>query len=690
MAQSIKLKMRGAPHIYMGLKEVKALQSGDVPKLLVSGIQSPEEEYCLHVADGRITEEFAPITLDTCTYGVAAFDGRDLWRYNRNLQLQLVVAMDAKVRPLCVEVRDGSSKNGGELQLNICNLSLQEGDGRSQWFFEANDQLRSGLKAPEDSRFCLTFEGTKAGMMDLQKEGEGISARASSSASDSHGAESGIDGKTTTYWSSMAFTDSGPHLVEYSIDLGARQRLSKIQVDWEYPPFTYDVELSDDNEHFAVAESNFANASNTTIDDVGGTQARYVKLKLKQPHPTLGYLPLPGGLGTKQYVYGIRTAKILVNRLKPVVKDCRETAKSDDMRDKFFRVSTGDIDTFAMRKMLAAEGDVKSRMRALSYAVGHVLDTVPKAEECSKENKKDLKDVEDDHKVLQGMGLELRTLEENQLRNSQLKGSLMNAGDARNIPGASCSAIKRRTPTAVTGFYFVEPPCTKEPLRAFCDMEAGVTRVILHRKSQPGLSSKISSVDDVIRTCAEVGLVPVTLKSPADVKQLTNALELLDAIPRPGSLVPMAFDFGCVTGQCEGTWKSAFDRTDVTSSLTNAASAESILSSFGMPVGGVMGGDHDEELGFAKWTNLTASDVSALVCEFPESPSTFETAPISCDTTGEDDLFDLNDVITTVNVICPQHCRDTSEAMVFGNQIYHPSSSICRAAIHMGLKSSSE
>lgn len=46
-------------------------------------------------------------------------------------------------------------------------------------------------------------------------------------------------------------------------------------------------------------------------------------------------------------------------------------------------------------------------------------------------------------------------------------------GDTKALAAEDCYAVKNRNPSATSGFYWLNPRCSPQPFRAWCDMEAG-------------------------------------------------------------------------------------------------------------------------------------------------------------------------------------------------------------------------
>ncbi|KAL8273505.1 hypothetical protein Esti_002571 [Eimeria stiedai] len=101
-------------------------------------------------------------------------------------------------------------------------------------------------------------------------------------------------------------------------------------------------------------------------------------------------------------------------------------------------------------------------------------------------------------------------------------------GDSVNTPAEDCFEAKASDPEASSGFYWILPPCAPQPLRVFCDMLTSTSMYFWRNdRGISGQMSKVHSVPSLRLRCAEKGLEPLVLSSPAQLRALRVALEQL-------------------------------------------------------------------------------------------------------------------------------------------------------------------
>lgn len=147
-----------------------------------------------------------------------------------------------------------------------CIRSLEESDGRSNWIYQPNAQLK--LEKP--GFFCLTQNGphgSTPGVKDVATA-FGALAKSDSSAGAGHESDKVLDRDVNTFWASGVFPDVEEHPVALDLDMrkfnfsttflgqikdkntGKKTVVSAVRIDWEYPALEYTLGVSDDGAKF--------------------------------------------------------------------------------------------------------------------------------------------------------------------------------------------------------------------------------------------------------------------------------------------------------------------------------------------------------------------------------------------------------------------------------------------------------
>lgn len=765
----IKIVARDPIADYIGIALVSPLPGGLPIFSLVNGITLEAggtasiggggREQCLTVSDGDFRAG-APVALEDCIVGAAAGDGRELWIETPDKRLLSVADQD-----LCLAARNGlASPDDSQLVVDNCRVAREFGDARDIFNFAPNAQIEISL-APTT---CVYPRGERAGFTNLLKQqqqqqqsggtssskqsdqeseagsegGSGFALSASSVMDTEHEAANAASASSDSFWASQAFPDASSHNVYYQIDFLSVREMNKIEIEWEYPPLTYSISLSKDGTNFGSVERVDANPLNHTMDDLGHQSARFLRVEMYRPHPTLGRLATSAE-AAPSFVYGIIHVSVLAHRLTVGLADCAVAARADDARDKFFRVTTSHFDSALATAAAGAGKEFSGATDATERAVAAVAAAVDKMKPCADESTSvsallspRLKKVhEESLHTLAGLD---RTLLQNRpiYSLSSLGGNSHSLGLSAENPASSCAQV-RDSAIGMNGFYFIQGPCFPEPLRIFCDLDNTVG--FFFDNTTVGLINRDgASLDKLALACASRGLEPLTLRGPKNVELLRNVLAangVDPAVPpapvraadtassgtdttggsdtgessdddedNPG-FIPLAFDLACeATGLCSSTFVEPNGFSDVTGILAPHLNAESA---------GTAESRVANSIGFASLepNGLTVSDwrsanLAGIFCSATSVSSPFIfNALLACDQTVADDrgVFRGSVRNTSFRLTCPDSCFASNTASnvlsngmsssnerslnIYGgdDDLYSDTSALCLAARHAGL-----
>lgn len=676
-AMSIKIGLKNARHKYFGIREVKLIGGGNPYFLLLSGISS-EEEMCLQVEEGLINNDNTSIILDSCTNALASGDGRELWKTNSNNQ----VISAFSDPPKCLSVVNLDDLENNKIVLYDCLRALEDGDGKSNWIFESNSQIR--LQKSGDA-FCISQKniyGNIPGIHDILLNLD-VSIYSNSTLDDDHNPDNTIDGNLNSYWASATFTDNYDHLVYLVLDLNKITDLSRIKIYWEYPPLHYNISVSTDNQNFTVVSENLANPSYITVDSLKNMETRYIKISMIKTHPKHGELG-------DNFLYGIRSIEVQANNLETVINHCRDAANSDDARDKYFVEYITEFDKDLTNKLINLEDDVTKNVSSISDNLSKLEELLPNIETCLEEKKtydEELKESKEKANDLNNKLSLLTSVNVNTLDSDILKLGIL-PGDSYNFPANDCAVIKNVQENPLSGFYWIKPKCSPEPLRVYCDMDSS-TSIYIWNGNPPKspdhlITNMINSVNDIRQHCAEVGLQPLILRSKNQLNSLIISLKKIGYSLNGKVNIPLAYDYSCDHGSCSGRFHDLLNGNIDISTLIYLKASESPDSTKVRQTAGI---SYDD--GSFKFFNLETSDISAIVCSTnsTENDSALQYLSINCETTGMEDSFH-SIVNTNIVVLCPLGCDDEKyhDASIYGSRgTYSDNSSICRAAIHSDI-----
>ena len=151
-----------------------------------------------------------------------------------------------------------------------CDASDKRGDSRSVFELRGDGQVKLG----QDGQFCLSQHGVTAGRRNVASQ----AAAAASSTADavSHGAGMAVDGRSSpSYWASQLDVAADP--VEFSVDLGRREKLQYAEIAWEFPAKAFSILLSEGDAHWMEVFATDVNTLSLTRAPLGSKFASKVK-----------------------------------------------------------------------------------------------------------------------------------------------------------------------------------------------------------------------------------------------------------------------------------------------------------------------------------------------------------------------------------------------------------------------------
>ncbi|EDO08197.1 LCCL domain family protein [Babesia bovis T2Bo] len=666
-AKFVRLTLRGPINEYFGIREVHIVGAGNPLFVIKSGISSPLGEMCLQLEEGR-RDNNTRVILDLCTYAIAAADGRDLWRHDSRQRLVSAVTKP----PKCL-----TSVNPNKIGPLVIADCKDDGDDQCRWEFLGNGQI--SLKNATD--LCMTQSDVysdKAGMGDLLQIMKKKVKLIASSTADRHKVESIMDENVKTYWASNLFLDSGVHTVTITIDFGEITRAAKVRIDWEYQPVTYTVEGSTDNIVFKELARNMSNADHVTIDTLEDRDFKQLRLVMLRPHHTYG--KVEGG-----YVYGIRQLQVLSSNLETVVGDCRAAANTPDARDKYFVSYVSAFEPALAHEIKNMENEIHGITGEVIDDMATLGDTLDETDTCMQEKKEYDKTLEQIHTRETAMWKQIQMSSLCSKQNS-VDVTYSTIGETMKTPAEDCYSIKQQSKGVTSGFFWIQPQCSKHPLRVYCDMGSQTSMLIWDGKnggSGPQALHNLTSPQAIRYQCAAYGLEPLIIKSKHQVDGLREALFLMGFERKADHYIPLAYKFG-----------NAHKFRDLMNIYTFMTES-SIVGTKTPPEQPAMQGGHSLEhnaaglslaTGEIEVFDLETANIAAIVCSTNVTEDNVTPIPIKCD-----DRIDKNEKLvgntnTNIVVSCSEHCADKTELPVYGTDgVYSDRSSICRAAIHAGV-----
>lgn len=266
-----------------------------------------------------------------------------------------------------------------------------------------------------------------------------------------------------------------------------------------------------------------------------------------------------------------------------------------------------------------------------------------------------------------------------------------NIGTSEKNPALDCSQIREISKTKKSGFYYIKPNCSLNPFRVFCDFSIqsqGLSFFIFNNNQSPNTrieTLKIETVNDIRYHCATQGLFPIELRNKDTGKRIAQILSSFGwDLARP-MVIPLGYDYNCDRGACKKFYNSM-----------NKKDSMPIIPFLFKSISGQLKDSVDSKnsIGFGydnnanpTFFNLKEVNVTALVCSTNDFDNYDDPSVVRL--TCSDNLISSPKLDVRINdeikVKCPSFCAQELNSVLIGTSTYTGSSSICRAAIHLGI-----
>lgn len=413
-----------------------------------------------------------------------------------------------------------------------------------------------------------------------------------------------------------------------------------------------------------------------------------------------------------QPAYGIESIYIGYNALS--LKSIDKTKKASkyttfDLDQQFYRSSNNfkDADSVMQKLSQTFEQEV-SVYKTLSSSIKYVAKAKSKAQDMvSKLNEaKDKIGKEVSKKLMNFIATELNIIRNptfvsnlQALQEQSFIDAISNTNSntipkfgSEMSPALDCLEIKKKYTNPISGFYYIQPECAKNPVRIFCDFTLGEPAVDIlifndyATTPNPDLSYlDIVNADSIKSICGNFGLYPINIKNKNFVTRISDLLSAMDYDLSTPFAIPLGYDYSCDNGRCTTFYSSINDRHSLpimeffnhSTNNNNKTTGKKVFSGLGF----------SDNLTMLTFDPLDTK-ISAVVCSsnhFKPDQTDSIVKDIDCSTnvSSNSDTFRLGSMTL---VRCPGSCHLAS-GKIYGTGIYHGLSSVCKAAIHSGILS---
>jgi len=303
--------------------------------MLING-SSAEKELCITVGAHN-----ADVQLEECESAVSHGDGRDIWHFSAHGELS------SELGQKCLFL--GEAKEGGKRSLVL--RDCDDATGALVWEPTEQNQL---LVRNSEPPLCLSLASDTADSANTVDVARDQPAVASSTYGDgvAHSAARSVDGEPASYWASAPSAPGEP--VVMSWPLARPVQVQSIDIEWEFPPSSFELQTTRDGVTWDVAHTVSSNPehASTSHMPVDARQCVGVRLIMHEPDAVRGMV-MPSG----DRLFGIKNFRINASARHLILQECKVASQTPGAGDKWFFTH---VDEFDPRQANGAEALVES------------------------------------------------------------------------------------------------------------------------------------------------------------------------------------------------------------------------------------------------------------------------------------------------------------------------------------------
>ena len=460
--------------------------------------------------------------------------------------------------------------------------------------------------------------------------------------------------------------------------------LTEIIINWHFQPDTFDVLCLVKGfwKSFYLIEKNIMRITKVNMDSL--TLIQGIKILLLKGSQKIN----------NKTVYGIREISIKTGNKELGLKDCKE---NNGGLNKWY-IEDADWFEGGLYKKFSNDNSLFSKnSNAYLDILNKLTENPPVIKKMIQKGKELKKKIEELDSSLGEMDANLNIFKEEYGLDGEGDSKILGASSKRF--GKSCGQILRIFPYKKSGYYWIKPPCSKIPLRVYCDLSNKNSRLYAFFGSTGEKNlNNVKSLRDVRFECAKLGLEPTEIRDLKEIDSLQNYLNDLKVNLSAKAVIPIGYDYGCDRKMCNKRYHSlnsinSPDSTDIIKAninrknTLNMAWSKSIKKTEENSVGFGLG-----KHGLVTFALPGIYPIKGVICSQNDDPDLEikKFLAIDCDTKirGNEDFNSIE--FTNIKVKCPAQCGTKGKGKVWGSNIFKDDSSICKAGIHAGQLEGSE
>jgi hypothetical protein len=264
----------------------------------------------------------------------------------------------------------------------------------------------------------------------------------------------------------------------------------------------------------------------------------------------------------------------------------------------------------------------------------------------------------------------------------------------KEYPAQDCLALKKMNQKIFSGFYYIKTDCSKKAIRVYCDFtipgHEALDIFIFNdelNETNPDLSYlKIKDFTNVQYHCARYGLEPIEINHKDTISRIHNILMIKGYNLSLSVVVPLGYDYTCKSGtKCDFKMFKPLSRNysklpTINSFFANNGDLKNNPVEKG-PFAGFGLSAKPDMISFKADKKITALVCSSNHFKNNKQDNLLKIIQDCAFAPAGNPQFRSG---SNILVSCPTNCHSIDNEL-YGTNIYHASSPICKAAIHAKL-----
>ena len=525
-AKYLKISFRIPINKYYAIYDMKLFERSFTIGMIRT--QQNKSNFCLSLPNHRYNS-YSPLLVLNCENSIAKGDNRDLFIVRSN---GYIVPYEQSSK--CLMHQGGNNNN--QIILEDCHKGEEYNDERNKIFDNIKKELQ--FFNAQCLSIMINDNTNKRDISHLNKELFTFIYASSTIKDTNHFVTNIVDyDSSSTFWISdlssrdiMQFKMKKNEPVEITMILNQEYPIYSIEIKWKYPAKIYNIyTLVNGNIWKKISHENTENSDVASIIYLFEMDILGIKIELIDSSTKI----------SGENVFGISKIFFNIRGFFVVKSNCEQSNIQWDILTIDKQVDPVN-DTQTWREYLKTEALVNKHVSFLKKEIEYsfniemrkIIDKL--ITQKSFVSKRIDADLEKKMGNIKNRLFNYITLNTAFLDNNHNDSPEEDEGNSEDTPAADCSMIKSKYPTHQSGYYYIQSPCMKKPLKVYCDFEESYNYHFL-RIDELSKGNTEDLEITINEKCTEIGLEPFSLPKNITkfdtLDKITNDLIINHQIP---------------------------------------------------------------------------------------------------------------------------------------------------------------